>query len=117
MTALAVRPVDAETQETLHAVAGVSSPLGTLHAADFRLACEDAASVHPDGLIHPSAVSALLHDRFGEIDPRWLSSMWGAGCSRSGFMDKTDVRAPIDPTHSRGNGGKDVRLRRLRGDS
>ncbi len=117
MTALAVRPVDAETQETLHAVAGVSSPLGKLHADDFRRACEAVAFAHPDGLIHPSAVSAELHRVHGEIAPRWLSSMWAAGCSRSGFMDKTDVREPIDPTFSRGNGEKDVRMRRLRGAS
>lgn len=117
MTALAVRPVDAETQETLHAVAGVSSPLGKLHANDFREACEYVASQHPDGLIHPSDVSWLLHHRFGEVNPRWLSSMWGAACSAGGFLDKTDERRPIDPIFSRGNGGKDVRLRRLRGAS
>ena len=33
---------------------------------------------------------------------------------RGWFLDKTDVLAPIDPTHSKGNGGKAVRLRRWR---
>ena len=111
MTALAHDALDADQLDLLALVADTDTPLGSLHADDFRAACE--ATQH-EGVVNPNLVSAWLHARFGEINPRWLSAMWSSACSRKGFLDKTDEWLPIDPTHSRGNGGKRVRARRLR---
>ncbi len=114
MTTLATRPVDPDQLDMLSLIADEVSPLGKVHAADFKAACLEDAEAH-SGWVHPSRVSALLHDRFTEIDPRWLSAMWAPACGPNGYLDKTDELAPIDPTHSKGNGAKDVRLRRVRG--
>lgn len=115
MTTLATRPVDAEQLDLLDEVADASSVLGTLHAKDFRAACEAVADA--DGWVNPNDVSRHLHDRFGEINPRWYSSMWSGACgTKTGFMTThRDRRVPIDPERSKGNGAKDVPLRRLRG--
>lgn len=113
MTTLAAIPVDPNQLDLLSLVADNDTPLGTLHRDDFRAACEADAADH-DGWIHPSRVSAILHDRFGEIGPNWFAAQWAPSCGPNGFMDKTDVEEPIDGTHSRGNGNKTVRLRRLR---
>lgn len=113
MTRLAVRPVDEAQLDLLSLVTDNVTPLGSLRRADFEAACRDDAADH-DGWVHPSRVSAILHARFGEINPRWLSGQWAPACGKNGFLDKTTTLAPIDPTHSRGNGNKDVKLRRLR---
>lgn len=113
MTALAAHPLDAETQSQLDLFTDTSSPLGVLHFDDFRKACEDDAAAN-DGWIHPSRVSALLHDRFRDIKPNAFSGFWNSACAKNGFMDKADVEEPIDGTHSKGNGNKKVPLRRLR---
>lgn len=113
VTILATRPVESEQLSILDLVTDVETPLGQLHAKDFREACERDAAEH-DGWIHPSRVSLLLHNAFDEINPRALSAQWAGACGRNGFMDKTDVWAPIDARLSKGNGGKSVRLRRLR---
>ena len=113
MSILAARPVDPDQLSILDLVTDIETPLGKLHADDFRAACVEVGRAN-DGWVHPSKVSRLLHARFGEVNPRWLSGMWASGCSGKGFMDKSDERRPIDPEFSRGNGAKDVRLRRLR---
>lgn len=112
MTILAARPVDENQLDLLSLVTDNETPLGSLRRADFEVACRDDAADH-DGLVHPSRVSALLHDRFGEINPRWLSAQWAPACGPNGFLRKTDLEAPIDPEHSKGNGNKSVKLRRL----
>lgn len=113
MTTLAATPVDPDQLDLLALVTDNETPLGSLHRDDFRAACMvDAA--HHQGWVHPSRVSAILHDRFGEINPRALSAQWAPACGPNGFLDKSDEWAPIDPEHSKGNGGKTVRLRRLR---
>ena len=113
MTILAARPIDPDQLSILDLVTDIETPLGQLHADDFRAACEVDARTH-GGWVHPSRVSWLLHNKFGELNPRWLSAQWGPSCGPKGFLDKTTANAPIDPTHSRGNGNKDVKLRRLR---
>ena len=113
MTILSARPVDPDQLSILDLVTDVETPLGKLHADDFRAACLEVGRAN-GGWVHPSKVSRLLHTRFGEINPRWFSGMWGSSCGRNGFMDKTDVPEPIDPEFSRGNGNKDVFLRMLR---
>lgn len=113
MTNLAATPVDPDQLDLLSLVADEQTPLGQLHRDDFRRACLADAATN-DGWVHPSRVSALLHRWFGEVNPRWLSAQWVPACGPDGFLDKTDRWAPIDPEHSRGNGGKSVRLRRLR---
>ncbi len=100
--------------DLLDLLADGRTPLGKVHMDDFRAACQADAEAH-DGDVHPSRVSELLHQRFGEIDPRSFSARWAPACGPNGFLDKTDQLAPIDPEHSRGNGNKEVRLRRWRG--
>lgn len=114
MTTTSARPVDDQLRDDLDLVADPRGALASIHNNDFREACETDGRAH-NGWVHPSRVSKLLHDRFGEINPNSLSAKWAGACGPNGFMDKTDQRVPIDPTHSRGNGNKDVRLRRLRG--
>ena len=113
MTILSTRPVDPDQLSILDLVTDAETPLGHLHADDFRAACLEVGRAN-GGWVHPSKVSRVLHLAFGEVNPRWLSAMWGSGCSSKGFMDKTTVQRPIDPEFSRGNGGKDVFLRTLR---
>lgn len=113
MTTLATTPVCDDQLDLLDAIADTETPLGSLHAADFREACEAVADA--DGWVNPNLVSAWLHARWGEIRPRWYSAMWSSSCgSKNGFMDKTDRPVPIDPKHSRGNGNKSTVYRRLR---
>lgn len=113
MTTLGATPICDDQLDLLSLVSDTATPLGKLHALDFQAACVADGRAN-DGWVHPSRVSALLHERFGEIKPQWLSAMWMSGCSRNGFLDKTDIEAPIDGKHSRGNSNKTVRLRRLR---
>lgn len=113
MTELAAVPVDPNQLDLLTLVADEQTPIGSLHRADFRAACQADARDN-DGWVHPSRVSAVLHRWFGDVNPRWLSAQWAPACGPDGFLDKTDVLSPIDPEHSRGNGNKSVRLRRWR---
>ena len=112
MTTLATRPVD--EPDLLAQLADQVTTLGKPFADAFRDACYADAIAH-DGEVHPSRVSALLRRHHGDFDPRRFSAMWAPACGREGFLDKTDRLAPIDPEHSKGNGNKDVRLRRWRG--
>lgn len=112
MTAVGVWPLD--EPDLLDLIAGTQTPLGKVRMDDFRAACRTDAEAH-DGWVHPSRVSAILHDRFGEIDPRSFSAKWKPACGPTGFLDKTDRLDPIDAEHSRGNGNKKVPLRRWRG--
>lgn len=112
MTVVGVGPLDEPDLLTL--LADTQTPLGKLRMDDFRNACWEDAQAH-DGWVHPSRVSAILHARFGEIDPRSFSTKWTAATGKSGFLDNTDRLAPIDAAHSRGNGNKKLRLRRWRG--
>lgn len=111
MTHLAVGQLD--EPDLLQLLADTVTPLGKLRMDDFRSACRADAVAH-DGEVHPSRVSAILHDRFGEINPRSFSAKWAPACGPAGFLDKTKELAPIDPTHSRGNGNKQLLLRRWR---
>lgn len=113
MTSLATHALDPDQLDLLACITDTSTPLGSLHRDDFEAACRAVAD--SDGTVNPNHVSACLHSRFGEVNPRWLSAMWSSACSKAGFMDRTDEWVQIDGTHSRGNGGKSVRLRRLRG--
>lgn len=112
MTTLATHAQSPDQLSLLDAIADTKTPLGKLHAADFREACEAVAF---DGWVNPNLVSAWLHAKWGEVNPRWYSAQWAPACHpEKGFMTKTDREVPIDGTHSRGNQGKTVRLRRLR---
>lgn len=112
MTILAARPLD--DPDLIDGVADTITPLGLIRMADFEEACRADADAH-GGWVHPSRVSAILHARFTEIDPRSFAAKWAPACGPDGFLDKTEMPAPIDPTHSKGNGNKLVRLRRWRG--
>lgn len=112
MTTLAAHDLDPNQLDLLEAIADNVTPLGRLHRDDFEQACRAVAD--DAGWVNPNLVSAWLHARWGEIDPRWYSSQWAPACGPKGFMDKTAVRVQIDATHSRGNGNKDVVYRRLR---
>jgi hypothetical protein len=112
MTVVGVGRLD--EPDLLDLLADDRTPLGRLRMEDFRDACQADADAH-DGWVHPSRVSALLHQRFGQIDPRSFAARWAPACGSNGFLDKTDVLADIDPAHSRGNGNKQILLRRWRG--
>ena len=113
MTTLAHTPIDEPTADLLALVAD-DTALGKVHADDFHLACVADARAH-DGYVSVSRVSALLHERFGEINSRWFSSMWTkAGAKKSGWLVKTEIDEPIDPTYSRGNSNKATKLRRFK---
>lgn len=111
-THLAATPILPGQLDLLNEVADTSSPLGTLHASDFRAACESVAD--DMGWVDPNKVSKYLHERFGEINARAYSAQWAGACGKNGFLVKLDRLVDIDPTHSRGNGGKRVHYRRLR---
>jgi hypothetical protein len=113
MTTLAAVPVSDDQLDLLSLVADEQTPLGSLRREDFRRACYKDAFLN-GGWVHPSRVSAYLHFWFGDVNPRWLSAQWAPACGPDGFLDKTDEWAPIDSTHSKGNGNKSVRLRRWR---
>ena len=113
MTTLAAIPVCDGQLDMLTVIADNDTPLGQLHRDDFRAACWQDASAH-HGWVHPSRVSLILFNRFGEINPRWFSAQWAPSCGPKGFLDKTDVEAPIDARLSKGNGGKTVKLRKWR---
>jgi hypothetical protein len=109
---LSAIPVCDDQLDLLTLVADNDTPLGRLHRDDFEAACRAVAD--DNGWVNPNAVSAWLHARFGEINPRAYSAAWAGACSKNGFMSKTDAWVPIDGEHSRGNSGKSVRMRRLR---
>jgi len=113
MTSLASHPLDESQLSLLDVIADSETPLGSLHRDDFRAACE---AVAVDGLVDPNRVSAYLHERFGEINPRVFSAQWGPACGPRGFMTKTTIPVRIDGKHSRGNSNKSTCYRRLRGD-
>lgn len=116
MTHLATHDLDLDPDQLdlLSLVADTQTPLGSLHMTDFKVACyADACS--NDGWVHPSRVSAILTRMVGEFDKRSFSAKWAPACGPDGFLDKTDVLAPIDGTVSKGNANKSVRLRRWRG--
>lgn len=113
MTTLAAIPVMDDQLDLLSLVSDNDTPLGKLHAADFEQACRAVADV--DGWVNPNLVSAWLHARWGEIDPRSYAAKWAPACGPKGFMDTHhDVQVPIDGRHSRGNQNKSVAMRRLR---
>lgn len=115
MTTLATQPVTGDQLDLLDAITAIDTPLGSLRFEDFKAACIADGEAH-EGWVNPNRVSAILHDRFGEIGPNAYSGMWGPSCGRgpNGFMDKSDVEVPIDPKYSKGNGNKGIKLRRLR---
>lgn len=114
MTSLAHSSVDEDTYDLLSLVADAYSAPGKVRNEDFRAACLTDAFAH-DGWVSVSRVSALMHERHGEIAARSFSAKWAPACGPNGFMDVTDVNDPIDPKHSKGNGGKSTKLRRWRG--
>lgn len=115
MTTLAATPVCDGQLDLLAAIADTESPLGSLRYQDFRSACEWDGFKH-GGEVDPNRVAALLHRRFRNVRPRTYSAWWAPACGKgpNAFMDKTDDEVPIDPTYSKGNGNKKVKLRRLR---
>ena len=113
MTTLATHDLDPNQLDLLAAIADNESPLGSLHASDFRAACEAVAD--SDGWVDPNLVSKRLHDTFGEISPRWYSAQWAGACGKNGFMDThREVLVPIHAARSKGNGNKSLPMRRLR---
>lgn len=109
--ALAATPVDPAQLDLLSCLAESTTPLGKLHADDFRQACEAVAF---NDIVDPNLVSAWLHARFGDINPRWYAAQWAPACGPKGFMSTLAETVPIDGRHSKGNSNKAVHLRRLR---
>lgn len=116
MTTLAAIPVHPDQLDLLDQITDVESPIGKLHALDFQAACVAVGRAN-DGWVNPNAVSALLHETFGEINPRWYSGMWTSGCGKkNGFMiTHRSFCVPIAPKYSKGNSNKYLPMRRLRG--
>lgn len=110
MTILAARPV--EDPDQLALIADNWTSLAKPFADAFRDATIADGQAH-DGEVNPNRVRLALLDHVG-YSPRQLSALWGSACAADGWLDKTDVTVPIAGEGSRGNGNKDVRLRRLR---
>lgn len=108
MTSLAVRPVNNPDELALFADNWTS--LGKPFSEKFRAACERVAGRH-NGWVDPNLVRDELIDE-PDYSPRTYSAQWGPACGKSGFMVKTDVEVPIQADGSKGNGNKNVRLRR-----
>lgn len=113
MTRLAAEPVDPDQMDLLTLVAHQHTPLGIELAEAFKEACWAEACEH-DGWVDPNAVRARLHAQLGDFDPRRYSSLWAPACGKDGYLVKTDQLVPIVGEGSRGNGGKQVALRRWR---
>lgn len=111
MTSLAARPVDDPDQLAL--IGDDWTPLAVDMAEAFRDACHKDALAH-NGYVNPNRVSSLLRAAVGDFNPRWFSGRWAPACGPKGFLDKTKETEPIDPAVSKGNGNKDVRLRKWR---
>lgn len=112
MTVLATHAQCPGQLDLLESVADDGSALASLHMDDFREACEAVAD--SEGYVNPNLVSAWLHAKWGDINPRSYSAKWAPACGRHGFMDKTGRTVQIDGRHSKGNSNKDVFYRRLR---
>lgn len=115
MTTLAARPVGDPDQLAL--IGDDLTPLGKPFADSFRNACRQDADAH-DGWVHPNRVSKLLRADLGDFsarDARRFSALWAPAAGPKGYLDKTGCRAQIDGEVSKGNGNKDVLLRRWRG--
>lgn len=112
MTTLSAAPLDADQLDLLDCITDHETPLGSLRRQDFEDACRAVADI--DGWVNPNDVSAYLHRRFGEINPRAYSAQWAPACGRNGFMDRTDRLVQIDGAHSRGNSNKSTVYRKLR---
>lgn len=110
MTTLATRPV--EDPDQLALIADDMTPLNKPFADAFRDACWAEAVAH-DGWVDPNRVRARLLDH-PSYEPRQYAALWSPACGRDGFLNKTDERVAISGEGSRGNGNKDVRLRRWR---
>lgn len=110
MTSLATHPVDDPDLLTL--LADELTPLGKPLADAFREACRTEAELH-DGWVNPNNVRARLlgHPSY---EPRQYAALWAPACGRSGYLNKTTERVQISGEGSRGNGNKDVLLRRWR---
>lgn len=108
MTTLAARPVDEPDLLTL--IADPYTTLGKPFSDKFRAVCEQVAGRH-GGWVDPNLVHAELIDE-PDYSPRRYSAQWGPACGKSGFMVKTETRVPICAETSKGNGNKDVFLRR-----
>lgn len=111
MTTLAYAPTD--DHDLLHLVADTQSPLGQDDADRFEAACR---AVAVDGWVNPSHVREhLMVAGELQIHPRRYSALWSAACSKSGFMDvRRDRLVPITGAGSRGNGNKQICMRKLR---
>ena len=104
-TQLAAQPVDPDQLDLLSLVADEQTPLGSLRREDFRGACQQDAATHRrcgPPVARLCALASLV--RRGE--PALVVRAVGSGVWTQGFLDKTDVWAPIDPAHSKGNGNK-----------
>lgn len=113
MTTLAAHDLDPNQLDLLSAIADDGGPLGRLHMADFEQACRAVAD--DAGWVNPNLVSAWLHAKWGDINPRAYSGAWSAACSKNGFMvTHRDIQVPIDGRHSQGNGNKSLPMRRLK---
>ena len=110
MVQLATQPVD--DPDRLALIADDLTPLGQDVAGRFREACRAEALAH-DGEVNPNRVRARLMDNgvLG-IDPRRYSALWSIACAKNGYMVKTTTTVPIEGPGSRGNGNKEVPLRR-----
>lgn len=82
----------------------------------FREACRADADAH-DGWVNPNRVREhFLVDGELAVDPRQYSALWSKACARDGYLVVTDVKVPIKGPGSKGNGNKDIRLRRFADD-
>lgn len=112
MTTLATHSLDDPDQLAL--IADNWTVLAVDLADRFRDACR-AEALANDGWIHPCRVTARLKADDPDVNIRRVSALWSTAAAPDGYLDRTDVMAPLDGSVSRGNGNKSAPLRRWRG--
>jgi len=103
---LSARPV--EDPDQLALIADTWTPTGKPFADAFRDACRTVAN--EAGYINPNHVRVALMDR-DDYSPQRYSALWSKGVA-DGYLEVTELEVPISGPGSRGNGNKNVPLRR-----
>lgn len=117
MTTLAARPYDDPDQLVL--AADPFTPLGKLSWDAFKAACWIEAC-KANGVVDPNKVREHFIDHHGDWIgdcARSYAAKWSpaSGQGPLAFLDVLDREVPISGPGSKGNGNKNVNLRRWRG--
>lgn len=108
MSAPHFAPIDEDTNDLLHLVADVDSPIGADAPELFLAACRRDAMAH-DGIVSVNRVRVLMAE--AQVEPHRYSSFWSAFTGRGKPMQKAEGWETCEGSSS-GNDGRPYRLRR-----